>query len=72
VRAVRRLVRAVGLRPGKPFAKHGRIVQPVYGQTAVRWFLSRLPSDRERAAMGFSLSGRRLARRSRSSHRGAE
>jgi len=63
VRIVRRLLRAVGLRPGKTFGKHSRIVQPVYGEPAVRWFLDRLPSGRERATMGFSANGRRLGRR---------
>jgi hypothetical protein len=65
VREVRRLARAVGLRPGAAYAKHQRIVQPLYGATAVDWFVSRLPVGRERVAMGFSPRGRRIVRRSR-------
>ena len=29
----------MGFKPGKPFAKHRRVVQPVYGRAAVEWFL---------------------------------
>lgn len=29
-----------GFKPAKPFAKGHQIVQPVYGRTAVEWFLS--------------------------------
>lgn len=69
VRTVRRLLRAVGLLPGGSYGKHRRFVQPVYGEAAVDWFLTRLPSGRERAAMGFSPSGQRVVRRSPSRHR---
>jgi hypothetical protein len=33
---------ALGMRPGKPFHKHSRIVQPVYGKNAVEWFIGRV------------------------------
>lgn len=62
-RTVRRLLRSVGLHSGRPFDKHGRIVLPVYGEEALRWFLDRLPVGRERTALGFSASGRRAVRR---------
>jgi len=32
---VRRLLRTAELRPGKPFMKHSKWIQPVYGQVAV-------------------------------------
>lgn len=70
VRAVRRLLHAVGLRPGKPFLKNNRIVQPVYGEPAVEWFLSRLPIGRDRATLGFSSCGQRTVRRSYTGTRG--
>ena len=35
LKAVRRLLRAAGFRPAKPFTKHSKIVQPVYGRAAV-------------------------------------
>lgn len=60
---VRQLLRAVGLHSGRPFDKHGRIVLPVYGEEALRWFLDRLPVGRERTALGFSAGGRRAVRR---------
>lgn len=66
VREVRRLARAVGLQPGAPYAKHPRIVQPLYGFNALDWFLKRLPAGRARAAMGFSSRGQRTVRRPRS------
>jgi len=37
---VRQLLRQIGFKPGKPFEKHRRIVQPIYGKAAVEWFLS--------------------------------
>lgn len=64
-RAVRHLLRAAGLRPGKPFRKHNRLIQPVYGRAAVDWFLAGLPSGRERLAVGFAADGRRVGRRPR-------
>lgn len=33
--SVRRLLKAAGFRAGKPFAKHTKLVQPVYGRDAV-------------------------------------
>jgi hypothetical protein len=38
---VRRLLTAAGIRPGKPFRKHQRYVQPVYGRSTVGWFVDR-------------------------------
>lgn len=35
---VRRLLKAAGYKPGKPFEKHAKIVQPVYGRVAVEAF----------------------------------
>ena len=40
LREARRLLEAVGLRPGKPFRKHSRFVQPVYGKIALDWFIT--------------------------------
>ncbi len=37
---VRDLLLEVGLKPGNPFEKHSRIVQPVYGRESVRKILS--------------------------------
>lgn len=37
---LRRLLKQAGFKPGKPFQKHSRIVQPIYGREAVEWFLS--------------------------------
>jgi hypothetical protein len=34
-------IRIAGLTPGKPFEKTNRIIQPVYGAVAVKWFQSR-------------------------------
>ena len=64
LRVVRRLLTAAKLQPGKPFRKHQRIVQPVYGRTTVEWFLDQLSKGRERAKHGFGPDGRRLIRRS--------
>jgi hypothetical protein len=41
LQALRRWIKLAGLTPGKPFEKTNRMVQPVYGQVAVEWFLSR-------------------------------
>ncbi len=64
VREVRRWLEEVGLRPGRPFRKHRRLVQPVYGKAALDWFLARLPRGRARAAAGFAAGGARSVRRS--------
>lgn len=37
---VRELVRQVGFTPATTFLKHNRIVQPIYGKSAVEWFLT--------------------------------
>ena len=34
------LLKQVDLKPGKPFQKHSRFVQPIYGKHAVNWFLA--------------------------------
>lgn len=41
LREARRLLEVVGLRPGKPFRKNSRFVQPIYGRSALDWFLKR-------------------------------
>jgi len=56
----RRLLKSVGLEPGRPFSKHTRIVQPIYGQAAVAWFLKHLPKG---ANLGFRRDGSRTKRR---------
>lgn len=38
VQRTRRLIEQVGLKPGRPFLKSGRPVQPIYGKAAVDWF----------------------------------
>lgn len=43
VKEVQALLREVGLNPGKPFRKHSRYVQPIYGAASVEWFLQRRP-----------------------------
>jgi hypothetical protein len=48
LRAVRRRLKTVRLRPGRPYPKHGRIVQPVYGRAGLDWFMERLPADWEK------------------------
>ena len=37
--AMRRLIRQVDLRPGKPFPKHNQWVQPIYGRDAMDLFI---------------------------------
>ncbi len=37
---IRRLLRRVGFKPGKPFQKHSRWVQPVYGRHVMQQFRS--------------------------------
>lgn len=64
LQVVRRLLTAAELRPGKPFRKHQRYVQPVYGRAAVDWFVDRVSKQRERAKHEFGSDGRRLIRRS--------
>jgi hypothetical protein len=39
LRAIRRLLRAAGFKPGRPFAKARQWRQPVYGRAAVTRFL---------------------------------
>ncbi len=46
VRLTKRLLKEVGLRVGKPFAKHSRIVLPIYGEEAVTWFEALLRKTR--------------------------
>ncbi len=40
VMRIRQLLHCVGFKAGRPFKKHSRIVQPIYGKAAVEWFLS--------------------------------
>jgi len=40
VSEVRRLLREVGLRPGKDYKHHSDYVVPLYGREAVKWFQS--------------------------------
>jgi hypothetical protein len=65
LRAVRVLLLAVGLRPGRAFQKHRRLVQPLYGLAAVEWCVAHLPAGRDRSVLGFSSNGQRVVRRSR-------
>lgn len=65
LREARRLLEALGLRAGKPYRKHSRLVQPVYGKPALDWFLAQLPAGRARSAIGFTVAGARAVRRSR-------
>lgn len=37
---IRRWLGHVGLKPGKPYRRHSRIIQPIYGKAAIKWFLS--------------------------------
>ncbi len=61
-RSAARLARAVGLRPGKVYPKHTRIVVPLYGEDSVTWFLRRL-RDRSGSTDGFAADGTRVVRR---------
>lgn len=65
LREVRALVQRLGFRPGMPFSKHNRIVQPVYGRAAVDWFVTRLRKGRRQRSEGFYSDGARLWRRPR-------
>lgn len=56
---VARLLRAVGLKPGRCYPKHGQVVQPAYGETAVEWFLS---AEQSRPAKRRKLTARRRPR----------
>lgn len=38
IRGLQECLVNVGLRPGRPFTKHSKIVLPVYGRRAVEWF----------------------------------
>lgn len=57
----RECLEAVGLRGGKPYQKHARVIQPVYGLEAVEWFLATLGGDSK--SLGFTKGGRRRERR---------
>ncbi len=37
---IRRLIRAAGLKPGKPFLKHKQWVQPIYGRATMESFVA--------------------------------
>lgn len=68
-RRVQALIRAAGLLPGKPFRKHARVVQPIYGAEAVEWFLQ--GGDRRVLDTGFGRDGHRRVRRPRSRRQAA-
>ncbi len=38
---IRHLLQQSGFKPGKPYQKNDQFVQPVYGKSAVDWFVSR-------------------------------
>lgn len=38
---ITKLIKAVGLKPGKPFAKGAGFAVPIYGQEAVEWFTTK-------------------------------
>lgn len=61
-REVQQLLEVVGLRAGKPYAKHSRVILPIYGAEAVDWFLERIGKNPK--ALGFTAAGRRRDRRS--------
>lgn len=44
VEQARQCALRVGLSPGRPFVKHSKIVQPIYGRAAVEWFGVEIPS----------------------------
>jgi len=46
LREVRRLLREAGLRPGAPYARWSRIIQPVYSEAAAAFFLRSSGRDR--------------------------
>ncbi|HKB01436.1 MAG TPA: hypothetical protein VKD90_04410 [Gemmataceae bacterium] len=62
LRAIRRLLRAAGFKPGRPFAKARQWRQPVYGRAAVARFLA-LVGQGPRAGPG-AAAGRAGTRRS--------
>jgi hypothetical protein len=38
---IRQLLLRVGFKVGKSYKKHRQIIQPIYGKTAVEWFMGR-------------------------------
>jgi hypothetical protein len=62
-RAVAGWLRQVGLKPGRAYSKHGKVIQPVYGRAALEWFLNALPRNPRRR--GFTARGDRIERRPR-------
>ena len=38
---MRQLLLHVGFKAGKSYKKHRQIIQPIYGKTAVEWFMGR-------------------------------
>ena len=53
LRTIRRLLRSAGFSPGRPFLKHTRWCQPVYGRVAVGQFLEMIgkAGKRKRSAV---------------------
>ena len=45
LRQIRSLLRALGFKPGRPFAKNSRMCQPVYGREALADFLRMVEED---------------------------
>lgn len=37
-RRIQRLLVQVDLKPGKPYARHRHVIQPIYGSDAAEWF----------------------------------
>jgi hypothetical protein len=51
LRTIRRLLRDAGFSPGKPFQKHTRWCQPLYGREAVAQFLALIAKPAKRRAV---------------------
>jgi hypothetical protein len=50
VEQLQQLLRDAGFRPGKPFKKHSRLVQPVYGKAVVDYFHPQMKRKRRKRA----------------------
>ncbi len=64
LKRAREALRVLGFTPGRPFRKSSRIVLPLYGAAAVRFFVDQLGAGKARRAAGFSAKGTRVRRRS--------
>jgi hypothetical protein len=47
---LRQVIHKVGFKAGRPFQKHRRLVQPIYGKAAVEWFLRKKTFKRSRTS----------------------